>query len=96
MRASRPSPDLALGIDLGGSKILAGVVDGKNRILGRGKLRTPFHGNVRELADALVAASDLALKEAGVRRERCRPSPSRHPGPSDTGRGSSSSAPTSP
>jgi glucokinase len=61
---------LALGIDLGGTKILAGVVAGSGRILGRGKLKTPFESNAGALTDALVKASDLALKEAGASRER--------------------------
>lgn len=62
--------DLALGIDLGGSKVLAGVVDGAGKILGRGKLKTPFESDASALTGALVEAADLALKEAGVTRER--------------------------
>ena len=59
---------LALGIDLGGTKILAGAVDASNRILGRGKLKTPFGDGPDAIGAALVEASDLALKEAGVSR----------------------------
>jgi glucokinase len=87
MRAGRSAPDLALGIDLGGTKILAGVVDGKNRILGRGKLKTPFRGNARELTAALVEAADLALKEAGAARERVSALAVAAPGPVDAEKG---------
>jgi glucokinase len=59
---------LALGIDLGGTKILAGVVDVSNRILGRGKLKTPFGDGTDAIGEALVAACDLALEEAGAAR----------------------------
>jgi len=61
---------LALGIDLGGTKILAGAVDGAGKIVGRGKLKTPFESGAAALTEALVEASDLALKEAGASRER--------------------------
>ena len=42
MPQTSPKEDLALGIDLGGSKVLAGVVNGSGKILGRGKLKTPL------------------------------------------------------
>jgi glucokinase len=59
---------LALGIDLGGTKILAGTVDVANRILGRGKLKTPFREGPEAIGAALVEACDLALTEAGASR----------------------------
>jgi glucokinase len=59
---------LALGIDLGGTKILAGAVDASNRILGRGKLKTPFADGPEAIRAALVEACDLALEEAGAAR----------------------------
>ncbi len=60
--------NLALGIDLGGTKVLAGVVDASNRILGRGKLKTPFADGAEAIGAALVEACDLALQEAGAGR----------------------------
>jgi glucokinase len=57
-----------LGIDVGGTKILAGVVDGEGRILGRGKVRSPFRGGPAEMTGALVAAADAALAQAGAGR----------------------------
>jgi glucokinase len=59
---------LALGIDLGGTKILAGAVDSSNRILGRGKLKTLFDDGPEAIGAALVEACDLALEEAGASR----------------------------
>ena len=84
---SRTSTGLTVGIDLGGTKILAGVVDGRNRILGRGKLKTPFRGNATKLTAALVSAADLALKEAGVPRERISALAVAAPGPVDAEKG---------
>ena len=57
--------NLVLGIDVGGTKVLAGVVDARWTILGRGKVKSPFRGGPAEMTDALVAAADAALAEAG-------------------------------
>lgn len=59
---------IALGIDLGGTKVLAGVVKDGRRVVGRGKLKTPFKSGAPEMTEALVGAADLALKEAGLSR----------------------------
>ncbi len=61
-------PGLRLGIDLGGTKLLAGVVDAGGEVLGTGKLKTPFGGGAADLAAVLVAAADAAL--AGAERGR--------------------------
>jgi glucokinase len=61
---------VALGIDLGGTKVLAGVVDGKGSIIGRGKLKTPFLEGTAAIGEVLVAAAELALREAGMARSR--------------------------
>ena len=61
---------VALGIDLGGTKVLAGVVDAKGSIVGRGKLKTPFLEGTAAIGETLVAAAELALREAGVARSR--------------------------
>lgn len=59
---------LVLGIDVGGTKVLAGVVDHGWRILGRGKVKSPFRGGPAEMTGALVAAADAALAGAGAGR----------------------------
>lgn len=88
MPRKRPGAErLALGVDLGGTKILAGVVTAEGKVLGRGKLKTPFAGSARELAEALVAAGDLALAEAGARREDVAAVGIGAPGPLDVARG---------
>ncbi len=68
--ARRTHGKVALGIDLGGTKILAGVVDEKGTIVGRGKLKTPFLEGAAGIGDALLEAAELALEEAGVARGR--------------------------
>jgi glucokinase len=68
--APRTLGKVALGIDLGGTKVLAGVVDGAGRIVGRGKLQTPFLEGTAAIGETLVAAAQLALREAGVARGR--------------------------
>ena len=75
--APRTSGRVSLGIDLGGTKVLAGVVDGAGRIVGRGKLKTPFLEGADAIGEAVVAAAELALREAGLpsaegRRDRAR------------------------
>ncbi len=67
--AARTHGEITLGIDLGGTKILAGAVDGAGKIVGRGKLKTPFADGVGAIGEGLVAAADLALQEAGMPRE---------------------------
>ena len=80
--AARTQGQITLGIDLGGTKILAGVVDGAGRIVGRGKLKTPFesdagdaHGGARR---GLRPRAEGGRRLAGARRARSR---SRRPAP---------------
>lgn len=65
MVESRLAP-LVLGIDLGGTKILAGVVDRNHGILGRAKFPTPAKAGSEGLRHALVSAGKAALANAGV------------------------------
>ncbi|MEW4567212.1 ROK family protein [Tautonia sp. JC769] len=57
---------LVLGIDLGGTKILAGVVDAENQILGRAKESTPAREGGAALQDALIEVGRNALAAAGL------------------------------
>lgn len=78
-----PSKSVTLGIDLGGTKILAGVVKDGRKVVGRGKLKTPFREGAAEMTAALVGAADLALKEAGVSRSDVSAVGVAAPGPID-------------
>lgn len=63
---SEGAPALALGIDLGGTKIAAGVVDGTGRILGRGHRLTRPREGWEAVVGRMVEAGEEALAEAGA------------------------------
>ncbi len=54
------------GIDVGGTKIQALVLDAGHAVLGRGRLQTPREGGPQAVVDAIVAALETALEEAGA------------------------------
>lgn len=54
------------GIDLGGTKIQAAVVDDEHRVLGQARRPTPTEGGPQAVADALLEALRAALAEAGL------------------------------
>src|SRR5579859_6544463 len=54
------------GIDLGGTKIEAVVVDGDNNVLGSSRHPTPTEGGPADVAAAMVAATQEACAAAGV------------------------------
>ncbi len=56
-----------LGIDLGGTKVLAGVIDTKTgRVLGAAKKRTRAEHNGEDIVGRLVIAAKAAIEESGV------------------------------
>lgn len=55
-----------LGIDLGGTNIVAGVVDENFKILATGKRKTALPRSAEEIADDMAAASLDAIKNAGL------------------------------
>ena len=57
-----------VGVDLGGTKILAGVVGPDHALLGRAKRPTPADAGGPAILAAIVAAIDQALAEAGMAR----------------------------
>jgi glucokinase len=57
-----------VGVDLGGTKILAGVVGPDHAILGRAKRSTPSESGGPAILAAIVACVDQALGEARVSR----------------------------
>ena len=54
------------GIDFGGSKIQAVVVDSAHAVLGQSRHPTPTAGGPQDVADAMVAAMTEAADQAGV------------------------------
>lgn len=56
----------AMGIDLGGTKILVGVVGADNTVLGRAKRPTPAKEGGEAILAAMVGAAREALDDAGV------------------------------
>src|SRR5438477_12601214 len=61
-----------LGVDLGGTKILAAVFDGRFKIVGRDKENTPFDQGPKAVFDAIGRAVDRTLAAAGVSPQKIR------------------------
>ncbi|MDR3621047.1 MAG: ROK family protein [Paludisphaera borealis] len=74
---------LVVGVDLGGTKILAGVVSADNRILGRGKRTTPAKDGGPAILQAMTECVDEALTQAGVSRDAIAAGGIGSPGPLD-------------
>lgn len=55
-----------IGVDLGGTNIATGVVNEKNEIIGRGKVKTCAPRPAAEIFDSIKEAVDLAVKDAGI------------------------------
>jgi glucokinase len=72
-----------VGVDLGGTKILAGVVDADNRILGRGKRNTPAKEGGPAILQAMIECVNEALASAGVKPEDVAAGGIGSPGPLD-------------
>ena len=60
-----------LGIDLGGTKILAVVVDRKGKIVGEAKKKTKPELGVDGVMDRIVEVANSAMDSAGVSAKRC-------------------------
>ncbi|MBS1880141.1 MAG: ROK family protein [Actinobacteria bacterium] len=59
-------PDLHGGIDLGGTKIQAAIVDAKGEVKGEARHPTPTEGGPPQIVEAMAAALTEAAKQAGV------------------------------
>src|SRR5580765_7505794 len=82
--SSRPA---WVGVDLGGTKILAGVFSSRGEWRGREKRATPFEGSSRDLVEAIIATIDGALASASLSRGRVAAIGIGSPGPIDPERG---------
>ncbi len=76
-----------VGVDLGGTKILAGVYSARGRRLGRCKRATPFSAGGKALVAAIGETIDGALADAGLSRSSIAAIGLGSPGPLDTKRG---------
>ncbi|MDG3004723.1 ROK family protein [Paludisphaera mucosa] len=76
-----------IGVDLGGTKIMAGVVAPDNRILGRGKRNTPAKEGGPAILKTMLECIDEALAEAGVARGDVVAAGIGSPGPLDVDAG---------
>src|SRR4051812_42308071 len=76
-----------VGIDLGGTKILVGVVDADNRILGRAKRPTPARDGGAAIVQTIVQCVDDALGAAGMDRSQVVAAGIGSPGPLDPATG---------
>jgi len=76
-----------VGVDLGGTKILAAVFSPRRRRLGRCKRPTPFAAGGKALVAAIVDAIEAALADAGVSRSSIAAIGLGSPGPLDPRRG---------
>jgi glucokinase len=76
-----------LGVDLGGTKILAGVVSADHEILGRAKRTTPAQEGGRAIVEAIVACSHEAVEAAGLNRSQLGAIGIGSPGPLDVASG---------
>ena len=65
-RRRSASPALRGGIDLGGTKVEAIVVDSRNNVRGSARHPTPAEGKPSDVAHTLVAAMEEACQSAGV------------------------------
>ncbi len=81
--ASRNDGAPTLGIDLGGTKILVGVVSGNHKILGRAKRTTPAQEGGPAIVAAMIACVDDALESAGLSRGQVLGAGVGSPGPLD-------------
>ena len=54
------------GVDLGGTKIQAVVVDERNAVLGQARRPTPTHGGPDDVADEIAATPREAAATAAV------------------------------
>lgn len=73
-----------VGIDLGGTKVLAGVVGPDNAILGRAKRSTPAAEGGEAILKAIVEAVDEALAASRLTRNDVAAAGVGSPGPLDT------------
>ncbi|AMV38211.1 ROK family protein [Planctomyces sp. SH-PL62] len=76
-----------IGVDLGGTKIMAAVVADDNRILGRGKRNTPAKEGGPAILKTMLECVDEALEQSGLKRGDLAAGGIGSPGPLDVDAG---------
>lgn len=76
-----------IGVDLGGTKIMAGVVAADHKVLGRGKRNTPAKEGAEAILKTMLDCIDEALAEARLSRTDVVAAGVGSPGPLDTDAG---------
>lgn len=87
-----PSEPLALGIDIGGTRVRAGLVDGRGMLRARAETATDARGGPAAVVAQIAALGDEVL--AGVARRDLLGAGVSAPGPLDTARGVALGVPT--
>src|SRR5205085_11940664 len=72
-----------VGVDLGGTKILAAVFAADNTILGRAKVPTPAHEGEAAILQAILACADEAIAVSRLERGQIAAAGIGAPGPLD-------------
>lgn len=78
---------LAIGIDLGGTNIQAGVIDEHGEVLGRAKIRTEADKGFEKVMDRVAAAARDACQDAGMKMSKIHTAGIGVPGPIDPDKG---------
>jgi glucokinase len=92
MPAARSSQSIRGGIDLGGTKIEAIVVDAKQKVLGSARRPTPTEGGPADVAAEMIGAMGDAAKAAGIATAKLTGVGVGSPGSVDSVRGTVSTA----
>jgi glucokinase len=92
MSSSGSSSAARGGIDLGGTKIQAAVVNSRHRVLGEARVPTPREGGPKDVADAMAEALLAAAASAGIESGELRGVGVGSPGSIDEGTGTVSQA----
>jgi glucokinase len=87
MEGARPGRRLRGGIDLGGTKIEAIVVDSRHRVLGQARQPTPTAGGPSDVAEEMAEALRGAAEDAGVTSDALQGVGVGSPGDVDEGTG---------
>jgi glucokinase len=87
MAKAKTADGYTLGIDLGGTKILAGVVDAAGNVKATGKKTTNAQGGPESVIKRVQKACDDAMEKAGITLEQVQAIGIGVPGPVDSEKG---------